>query len=104
MEYPNNVYLTMRNRDTDQAGFEPFTISYGHTAGLPFASVWKNSLPLAGASVAEPDAKAATTPTADEGGLPAFVVILLVVIGLLLAAAIAVFLARFLRNRLKNKQ
>ena len=105
VEYPNNVYLTMRSRDTDQTEFKPFTISYGRVPGLPFASVWKDSLPIAGASRADADPKGVTTtPASDEGGLPAFVVILLVLIGLLLAAAGGVFLARLLKNRLKSKQ
>ena len=104
VEHPNNVYLTMRNWDTDQTEFKPFTISYSRIEGLPFASVWKYSLPLAGAPAADTDTKAVTTPVPDEAGLPAFVVILVLLIGLLLAAAVVVFLVQLLKNLLKNKQ
>ena len=47
IEYPNNIYVTLRNIDTVKSDISPFTISFTHTRGLPVAALWKRSMPTA---------------------------------------------------------
>ena len=47
VQYPNKIYLTIRNLDTEKTPIRPFTISYNHINGPPIASIWTNSMQLA---------------------------------------------------------
>ena len=66
VQYPNNVYVTMRNLDTEVTEVKPFTISYSHKEGLPFVSVWKRPVPVAMPSNVGATATVRSTATAKS--------------------------------------